>query len=69
MNTRLWARVRVDRPAKLLFLSDIELQRAGEPWIQLALVEDIPLDCVKTISVELNLHQHNARAPKPSHPR
>jgi hypothetical protein len=66
---QLWARARVDRPAELCFLSDIELQRAGEPWIQLLLAEDIPLDCIKTISVELNLHQNNIRAPKPSHPR
>jgi hypothetical protein len=66
---QLWARVCVDRPDELRFLSDIELQRAGEPWIQLKLTEEIPLDCVKTISVELNFHQHNVRAPKPSHPR
>ena len=65
---QLWARVKVDRPVKLLFLKDIDLQYASKPWIQLTLVEDIPLDCVKTISVELNLHQHNVRAPKSSHP-
>lgn len=66
---QLWARVKVDRPAELHFLTDIELRRAGELWLELSLAESIPLTLVKTIALELNLHQHNVRAPKPSYPR
>lgn len=65
----LWARATTNCPSEMPYLSYLNLQSGGKPWLQLHFTESIPLNLVKTFTLEIGMLHYHVGAPKPVHPK
>jgi len=63
----LWARITTDCPTQFVFMDGIELFTNGKSRFGFFFAESLPLTQVCKVTLELNLLQYHARAPKPIH--